>query len=69
MRVDVRCKKCGQRQRLDIGLPAGGDLDAHRHLLTERLAHQPSFQCFGGHFELRPPLPEFWEIDWTTLGE
>lgn len=69
MRVDVRCKKCGQHQRLDIGLPPGGDLESHRHLLTERLSHQPSFQCFGGHFELRPALPEFWEIDWTTVGE
>jgi hypothetical protein len=69
VRVDVRCKKCGQRQRLDIGLPAGADLATHRQLLTERLSHQPSFQCFGGHFELRPAIPEFWEIDWETVGD
>ncbi len=69
MRVDVSCRTCGRRERLDIGPPAGGDLEAHRRLLTERLTHQASFQCFGGHFELRPALPDHWEIHWETLGE
>jgi len=23
----------------------------------------------GGHFELAPPLPNFWEVHWSTLGE
>jgi len=31
------------------------------------LTHQPSFGCFGGHFELSPPLPSFWQIHWDTL--
>jgi len=69
MHVDISCRQCGQRQRLDIGTPADGDRDAHCRLLSERLAHQASFQCFGGHFELRPALPEYWEIHWETLGD
>jgi hypothetical protein len=69
MRVDVSCKKCGARRRLDIGVPPAGDLDALRRLLSERLTHQASFQCFGGHFELHPALPDFWEIHWDTVGE
>ena len=69
MRVDVSCKKCGQRQRVDIGAPRDGDWEEHRHQLTERLAHQPSFQCFGGHFELRPALPDFWQLHWETLAD
>lgn len=70
MRVDVSCKKCGARQRLDLGSPPPeqpvGDFV---HLVSERLLHRPSFQCFGGHFELRPPVPGFWEVHWETLGD
>lgn len=70
MKVDVACRLCGQRARLDIGAPAAGQpLDEYLHLVRERLSHRPSFECFGGHLELRPPLPDCWEIDWTTLGE
>ena len=70
MKVDVRCKKCGQAKRLDIGGPAAGqDLAEYIRLLHDRLTHRPSFQCFGGHFELKPPLPEFWEVDWASVGE
>jgi len=54
---------------MDIGLPAGQALEEFLRLLNDRLRHRPSFQCFGGHFELRPPVPEFWEIDWDSLGE
>jgi len=35
----------------------------------DRLSHQPSFGCFGGHFELAPPLPGFWEVRWETLSD
>ena len=70
MKVDVRCKQCGQRARLDVGGPAAGQsLDDYLHLVRERLLHRPSFECFGGHVELRPPVPGFWEIDWSTLGD
>jgi hypothetical protein len=69
VRVDVSCGKCGERRRVDIGEPAGGDIDEHRRMVTERLTHQPSFQCFGGHFELRPALPDFWVFHWETAGE
>jgi len=70
MRVDVSCKKCGARRRLDVGAPSAGQaLEEYVHLLNERLTHRPSFECFGGHFELRPPVPEFWEVDWATLGD
>jgi hypothetical protein len=69
MYVEVSCKKCGRRQRLDIGAPAQGSVEEHLHLLSERLSHKPSFECFGGHFEFAPPLPRFWEIHWDTLGE
>ena len=70
MKVDVSCKKCGGRQRLDVGAPAADQsVEDYVHLLTERLSHRPSFQCFGGHFELKPPVPAFWEIAWETLGE
>ncbi len=69
MFVEVSCKKCGQRQRLDIGAPPNGDVEEHLHLLKERLSHKPSFECFGGHFEFAPPLPRFWDIDWQTLQD
>ena len=70
MRVDVSCRKCGTRTRLDVGAPAAGQpLEDYVHLLDERLRHRPSFECFGGHLELRPPVPEFWEVDWSTLDD
>ena len=70
MFVEVSCKKCGQRRRLDVGqLQAGQDLDEFLRLINDRLSHQPSFGCFGGHFELAPPLPRFWDIHWETLAE
>jgi hypothetical protein len=70
VKVDVRCKTCGQHARLDVGAPAAGQsVDDYVHLLQERLLHRPSFECFGGHLELRPPVPAFWEIDWSTLGD
>lgn len=70
MKVDVACKKCGTRRRLDIGAPAAGQSTAdYLHLVRERLAHRPSFDCFGGHTELRPPVPEFWDVDWDSVGE
>jgi hypothetical protein len=70
MFVDVTCKKCGGRQRVDIGEPsAGQSVEDFLRLLMDRLAHQPSFECFGGHLELAPPLPRFWDVHWDTLGE
>ena len=70
MRVDVSCRKCGGRRRIDVGTPATGQsLEDYVHLLDERLRHRPSFECFGGHLELRPPVPEFWQVAWETLGE
>lgn len=70
MKIDVRCKKCGRSRRLEIGAPAPGQsLEDYLGLLRERLLHRPSFECFGGHFELRPPVPEFWVVDWESLGE
>ena len=70
MRVDVSCRKCGAHTRLDVGAPAAGQpLEDYVHLLDERLRHRPSFECFGGHLELRPPVPEFWDVAWETLGD
>ncbi|MBU6281693.1 hypothetical protein KGQ64_05580 [bacterium] len=70
MKVDVRCRKCGGAKRLDIGTPpAGQALEEYLRLLHDRLRHRPSFECFGGHFELRPPVPEFWDVDWATVGD
>ena len=70
MRVDVTCTKCRAHQRVDVGAPAvDQSVEEYVHLLLERLRHRPSFECFGGHMELRPPVPEFWQIDWTTLGD
>lgn len=70
MRIDVSCKKCGARKRLEIGTPpAGQPVEEYLRLLHDRLLHRPSFECFGGHFELRPPVPEFWEVHWDTAGE
>ena len=70
MFVDVSCKKCGTRKRLDVGAPAAGQpLEEYVRLVVDRLSHQPSFGCFGGHFELAPPLPNFWEVHWSTLGQ
>jgi hypothetical protein len=70
MKVDVSCKKCGQRKRLEIGAPpAGQAVEEFLRLLHDRLLHRPSFECFGGHFELRPPVPEFWDVHWDTAGE
>jgi len=70
MRVDVSCARCGRRDRLEIGDPAPGQSsEDYLHLLRERLTHRPSFECFGGHFETRPPVPEFWQVHWETLGD
>lgn len=70
MFVDVSCKKCGARRRLDIGQPnAEQAVEEYIRLLIDRLSHQPTFECFGGHFEFAPPLPGFWAVDWNTLGE
>ena len=76
MHVDISCQKCGQRKRMDIGVPKADQqpdqeaaLEEYLHLLRERLSHQPSFECFGGHFEFAPPLSGFWEIHWDTLGD
>jgi hypothetical protein len=68
MRVDISCKKCGQRQRLEIGAPTTERVEEYLHLLRERLSHKPSFECFGGHFEFASPLPQFWDIHWDTLA-
>ncbi len=70
MFVDVSCKKCGGCKRLDVGQPADGQtLEEHLRLVIERLSHQPTFECFGGHFEFASPLPRFWDVHWDTLGE
>lgn len=70
MQVDVHCRKCGGSRRLDLGDPSPGQgVEEHLHLVRERLTHRPSFSCFGGHTELRPPVPEFWEVRWETLGD
>jgi hypothetical protein len=69
MRADVSCAKCGARRRLELGDPGDRPLDEFLHVLVERLSHQPSFECFGGHLELAPPLPRFWQIHWDTLGD
>ena len=69
MRVDVDCRKCGAHKRIDVGAPAPGQtIEDYVHMLAERLKHRPSFECFGGHLELAPPLPGFWEIHWETIG-
>ena len=69
MHVDVVCKKCGNTKRIDVGAPAPGQaVEEYVHLLAERLKHRPSFECFGGHMELKPPVPEFWDVRWETLG-
>jgi hypothetical protein len=70
MRVDVVCRKCGGRQRLDVGAPAQGQsIEDYVHLVQERLMHRPSFECFGGHMELAPPVPRYWDVHWDTLGD
>ena len=69
LRVDVSCKKCGGRKRLELGDPGAKPVEEFVHYVAERLSHKPSFECFGGHLELRPPVPEFWEIHWETIGE
>ena len=69
MRVDVSCKKCRRRERVELGDPGERTTEEHLHLVVERLSHKPSFECFGGHLELAPPLPNFWEIHWDTLDD
>ena len=69
MFVDVFCRKCGRRQRVNLGEPKGQPLEEFVRLVNDRLTHRPSFECFGGHFELAPPVPQFWEVAWDTLGD
>jgi hypothetical protein len=69
MRVDVHCRKCGSMRRVDVGDPATGQTpEEYLRIVQERLTHRPSFACFGGHTELRPPVPDFWDVRWETLG-
>ena len=56
------------RGQLLIHQATGRPVEEFLHLVKERLAHQPSFQCFGGHFEVAPPVPRFWDVDWDTCG-
>ncbi len=67
MDVEISCKKCGGRRRVELGDPGDRSVEEFLHLVAERLAHKPSFECFGGHLELAPPLPAFWVIHWETL--
>lgn len=69
MHVEITCKKCSVRSRVDLGDPGGRSVEEFLHLVSERLSHKPSFECFGGHLELAPPLPRFWEIHWETLAD
>ncbi|HVN87003.1 MAG TPA: hypothetical protein VMW17_19405 [Candidatus Binatia bacterium] len=69
MHVDVSCKKCGARQRLDVGEPGAHPIEEFIRLLNDRLMHRPSFECFGGHLEVAPPVPRFWVVHWETLGD
>ncbi len=70
MFVDVSCSKCGERKRLPLGpVPEGQSIEDFVRFVSDRLTHQPSFGCFGGHFELSPPVPRFWTVHWETLGE
>jgi len=68
LHVDVSCRKCGSARRLPLGDPGTQPIEEFVHLVVERLTHQSSFECFGGHFELAPPLPRFWDIHWETCG-
>lgn len=69
MHVDVSCKKCGRRERLDVGDPGTQPLAEYLRMVNDRLTHRPSFECFGGHLEVAPPVPGFWTVHWDTLGE
>ncbi len=70
MQVDIACRKCGTNKRVDLGSPADGQsAEEYLHMVRERLTHRPSFQCFGGHFELRPPVPDFWDVRWETVAD
>ena len=69
MRVDISCSKCGQQRRVDLGEPGDRSVEEFLHLVNERLSHKASFECFGGHLELAPPVPRFWTIHWDTLGD
>jgi hypothetical protein len=51
------------------GEPGDRTPEEHLHLVVERLSHRPSFECFGGHLELAPPVPQFWDIHWETVGD
>ena len=59
----------GSLHVLDLDSHADRPLEEFLHLVSERLSHKPSFECFGGHLELAPPLPRFWTIHWDTLGD
>jgi hypothetical protein len=54
---------------MEIGEPGEQPLDEYVRLVNERLRHRPSFECFGGHIEVAPPLPGFWVVHWDTLGQ
>ncbi|HUI26233.1 MAG TPA: hypothetical protein VL403_09140 [Candidatus Kryptonia bacterium] len=69
MHVDVSCKKCGERRRIDVGEPGDQAIAEYVRLLNDRLMHRPSFECFGGHLEVVPPVPQFWVVHWETLGD
>jgi len=69
MRVDVTCKKCGMRRRIEVGEPGSQPVGEYIRLLNDRLTHRASFECFGGHLEVAPPVPGFWVVHWETLGE
>jgi len=69
MHIDVSCKKCGVRRRVDVGARGDQTIEEFVRLLNDRLTHRPSFECFGGHLEVAPPVPRFWVVHWDTLGD
>lgn len=59
--VDVKCKKCGESSKLDIGDMLKEDVD-------QWLEKGNGFQCFGNHVEFGS-RSDYWEVDWESLQE
>lgn len=60
MLVNVRCKKCGETSKLDIG-------NYSKEEVIKLLSNDKyGFECFGHHVEFGNRI-DYWEIDWDSL--
>ena len=61
MLVNVKCSKCGESTKIDIG-------DKTKEEVEKYLEMKGGFECYGYHVEFGK-RSNFWTIDWDSIQE